>query len=251
VGDDGSVYRYGGEEFAAILPGARPIQALAVAERLRAAVEADAFDLRDLSEGPDELRVTVSVGVSGTESGPIDRLSDAGVIVKEADESVYRAKELGRNRVEAWGAVGATGPELVRAAGDKPVMVLIESDHLAATLIKTLLKRRNDPEIHWFTRGQDAVEFLSACVERGEYPCDLLVTDSQLPDTGGLDVFESFKGLGLKDRVPFYVLSGTDDSAVCDEIKAAGVSACVTKAEFVADMAKWLRVIGSSDRAAA
>jgi len=257
---DGTLYRYGGEEFVALLPGVRPIGAAMIAERLRASIEDPAFDLRALEEGPDELAVTVSVGVSSTESGPRDRIVSADTLVKEADESVYRAKEAGRNRVVVWGdtpdetpSTGQDAPPrgLTRRESEKPVMVLIEDDHLAATLIKTLLKRRNDPEIHWFTRGEDAVDYFGACVERGEYPCDLVVSDNELPGIGGLEVFGVFERLGLKDRVPFYMLTGCEGGAECERIKEMGVSACVTKAEFTRDLAKWLGVIGSSKRAVA
>ncbi|HEX5726278.1 MAG TPA: GGDEF domain-containing protein, partial [Longimicrobiaceae bacterium] len=86
-----TVGRVGGEEFVAILPGAGTAAATEVAERLRASVEG--LDFSDLHPA---LRVTLSVGAT------VWRAEDAGVAatLKRADESLYRAKSLGRNRVE-------------------------------------------------------------------------------------------------------------------------------------------------------
>ncbi|MEO5364811.1 MAG: diguanylate cyclase [Magnetococcus sp. WYHC-3] len=87
--------RYGGEEFACILPETDSPGAVAVAERLRQAVESLAIPhLRS----PTVPRVTISLGVAtvfchGGQS-PLQ-------VVALADEQLYRAKHGGRNRV-AW-----------------------------------------------------------------------------------------------------------------------------------------------------
>jgi diguanylate cyclase (GGDEF)-like protein len=93
-----SIYRYGGEEFLVVMPGAVAASALALAERLRLAVESHRLtgDLSDQVEG-----LTVSVGVAWAET-------DMGVwdLVKLADAALYRAKREGRNCVIS--AVSAT-----------------------------------------------------------------------------------------------------------------------------------------------
>jgi diguanylate cyclase (GGDEF)-like protein len=82
--------RYGGEEFVAVLPGATLDEAYAVAERVRDAVAASPFSLRN----GEPLRVTVSVGVSELQPG--DRRGTA--MFDRADSALYRAKDAGRNR---------------------------------------------------------------------------------------------------------------------------------------------------------
>jgi diguanylate cyclase (GGDEF)-like protein len=83
--------RIGGEEFAAILPGAPPGAAVAAADRVRGA-----FAAVIVTEGDADVRATVSVGVTviDGENIGLDR------IIAIADRALYRAKHNGRNRVE-------------------------------------------------------------------------------------------------------------------------------------------------------
>jgi diguanylate cyclase (GGDEF)-like protein len=87
---DDHIGRTGGEEFVVVLPHADAGQAVDVAERLRVAVER-----LDWSDVDAALRVTVSVGAA--ERVPAD--GDFAALARRADDSLYRAKEAGRNRV--------------------------------------------------------------------------------------------------------------------------------------------------------
>ncbi len=82
-----SVARYGGEEFAVIVPASPLSGVLALAERLREAVEG-----LPLPEG----RVSISIGV-GYLHPPA--LASAGQLLADADAGLYAAKRAGRNRV--------------------------------------------------------------------------------------------------------------------------------------------------------
>ena len=84
--------RFGGEEFAIVLPETTPQEAFEIAERIRRAVADQRFDVETSSE---PIRATVSVGVAGC---PADG-TDANELVHQADLAVYRAKLQGRNRV--------------------------------------------------------------------------------------------------------------------------------------------------------
>jgi diguanylate cyclase (GGDEF)-like protein len=86
-----SVGRYGGEEFACILPHTNHEEAMLTAERLRRAIAEHAFRI-----GSRECRVSVSVGVA---TYPSPRVDSPGALVREADRALYRAKEAGRNCV--------------------------------------------------------------------------------------------------------------------------------------------------------
>jgi len=86
------LFRYGGEEFVVLLPGAEEEETERTGERLRRIIDEMTFTSESL---PTDLRVTISVGAaifpdhSRTQSG----------IFKAADEAMYRAKRQGKNRV--------------------------------------------------------------------------------------------------------------------------------------------------------
>lgn len=109
IGDRGTVCRYGGEEFAMILPGMDLLQAAAVGEEARRCIESPVFDLRHVPEAPDSLPRTVSVGVAAWRPGDDPALSGQE-LVQRADKAVYLAKESGRNNVKRWG-VDLNDPE--------------------------------------------------------------------------------------------------------------------------------------------
>lgn len=85
------VGRYGGEEFALLLPDTGPAQAREVVERLRSAIAAAPIDIDGRA-----VTVTVSFGVAhrSTAAETLDQL------LTFADRALYRAKEAGRNRIE-------------------------------------------------------------------------------------------------------------------------------------------------------
>ncbi|MCD6363404.1 MAG: diguanylate cyclase [Synergistetes bacterium] len=90
-----TIYRYGGEEFVIILPGASKKNAIKVAERLRKEIESFPFTYRK-EEPPLRINITCSFGVA---TFPEDGATPEELL-KRADKALYRAKEGGRNRVE-------------------------------------------------------------------------------------------------------------------------------------------------------
>ncbi|MEK4486621.1 sensor domain-containing diguanylate cyclase [Psychrobacillus sp. FSL H8-0484] len=102
IGPNGTVGRYGGEEFVVILPNYTKLQAMRIAEQLRLKIEQTPFivqlDLADVSR--DEIIfITASIGVS---SAPDD--SEEGMsLIRNADRALYiGAKQAGRNRVAEY-----------------------------------------------------------------------------------------------------------------------------------------------------
>jgi len=85
--------RYGGEEFAALLPDADQASALHVAERLRASVEISEFAV-----GEHAIPLRVSIGVATVE--PQQGESKLVLLLRHADLALYAAKAAGRNRVQ-------------------------------------------------------------------------------------------------------------------------------------------------------
>lgn len=94
--------RYGGEEFVVILPETDEVGALQVAERIRAGVEQQTFNL----EGGEEIHRTVSIGVASYRV----HASTQSALIEMADRSMYEAKRGGRNRVVGASALSELGP---------------------------------------------------------------------------------------------------------------------------------------------
>jgi diguanylate cyclase (GGDEF)-like protein len=94
------LFRYGGEEFVAILPGASTDELHVVGERLRKAIEEYQF-----SDAYKTLRTTVSIGGA---TSTFQNVEAEYMLIRLADEALYRAKELGRNRLEIANVSTAT-----------------------------------------------------------------------------------------------------------------------------------------------
>jgi diguanylate cyclase (GGDEF)-like protein len=85
------VCRYGGEEFTVILPETDARAAAGIAERLRAAIEREPFDIG----GGERISITASIGVASYPS----EVDSRAKLAAAADSALYAAKQAGRNRV--------------------------------------------------------------------------------------------------------------------------------------------------------
>jgi diguanylate cyclase (GGDEF)-like protein len=92
--------RFGGEEFALILPGTDPLQAAQLAESARLAVKRLGIRYSNQSAG---ASVTISLGVASAFG---DLFPSAESLVKAADRALYEAKHQGRNRTVSYPGSG-------------------------------------------------------------------------------------------------------------------------------------------------
>ncbi len=92
------VARYGGEEFAVILPAAGRPDALAVARRICAAIQALEIPHPKSSVGPD---LTISIGAATAIATAGGTMKMPEGLLQAADLALYKAKSGGRNRVES------------------------------------------------------------------------------------------------------------------------------------------------------
>ena len=95
--------RYGGEEFAIIMPGAGPQEASTVCERIRESLESIRWPRHP------ERKVTISIGIAGSQGiAAIDQ--DKWIVY--ADKQLYAAKRSGRNRLSVMNIDESHGPRL-------------------------------------------------------------------------------------------------------------------------------------------
>jgi diguanylate cyclase (GGDEF)-like protein len=109
VRDIDVVCRYGGEEFAILLPETDADGAFVAAEKVREAVASHSFPDAD---GRKTERLTVSIGFA-TFPGPA---ADREELLRQADDALYVAKRTGRNRVRASAGPSGDAREVDRAA---------------------------------------------------------------------------------------------------------------------------------------
>lgn len=90
--DVDTVFRYGGEEFSVIIPEVGKQEAYSMAERIRRVIQDHVFAYEEDQPGGN---LTVSMGVANL---PADA-EDGEKLIDKADRALYRAKQMGRNRV--------------------------------------------------------------------------------------------------------------------------------------------------------
>lgn len=147
--------RYGGEEFAIILPATRSSDGGVLAERLRTTIET----MQVPFEGK-KLSVTVSMGLSGTIEG-----DSATELVKRADEALYASKDAGRNKTHLNNGKKNL---LVTAGGPMPTL----SDEVGANV-----RAPNLDSLPNRTRFLELIRNEIRVAKRCESPLALLVTE--------------------------------------------------------------------------
>jgi diguanylate cyclase (GGDEF)-like protein len=88
--------RFGGEEFALLLPQTRAVDAFRIAERIRSAISGLCI-IAPGATGGERVHVTVSIGVAALDSGSKREYTE---LMAAADAALYRAKSGGRDQVQ-------------------------------------------------------------------------------------------------------------------------------------------------------
>ena len=209
------VCRYGGEEFAAILPIKRPQESTQTAERIRQRIENLELKLAGL-----ELKITASIGVAEAMKG-----DDQELIVKRADTALYDAKTNGRNRSTFHD--GARCVEISR----KEKGASIEARTAWSTAVKddvfnictaNILIVDDSRETTQVTRKfLDRAGFRDLVCENDgskvasifeKHPPDLLVLDVVMPEKNGLEILGEIRSESRFDNVPVVILTSHTDN---------------------------------------
>jgi diguanylate cyclase (GGDEF)-like protein len=148
LGRKGILYRWGGDEFAVSLPDFSTDEAHATAERIRRTVE-------EAKPGGDDLPVTTSIGVGGS-----DRMSSRSAedLIAVADKAMYRSKHQGKNRVTSWSAAEFEKEDAKPKAMPRPrTTAATRTDHTVTINLSKLAKVRIEPIV---PREHEQSEFM-------------------------------------------------------------------------------------------
>lgn len=232
IGNVGTVCRYGGEEFAIIVPGANSDRAMKLAELLRKKIAATQLDVTEQAGKPLQLPVTVSIGVATHVPGTPEAFDSAQALVHAADVGVYAAKQSGRNCVRL-GDTNAPAP----VETTWRVMV-IEDDALAARLIGFLFEKRREFSLKFCTTGEEALQAIEQSTP--EVQPQLVLSDLQLPGVSGIEVISKIKTSPKTSHITCAVLSSTKDESMTAKAAAVGAVCFIEKTDFCAGFDGWL-----------
>jgi two-component system cell cycle response regulator len=230
LGELGIVCRYGGEEFAIIVPGADIARAEKIAELLRRKTCASPFTFTIDGSKQLPLNVTISIGFASHDLAVENEFSSYEQLVHAADSGVYIAKQSGRNCVKR-GRLETPKP----TAGVIKVLV-VEDDPLAAKLLGFVFDKRRDFELIIAECGEKAVQIVVSS-DKPNRP-HLVLCDLNLPDMSGI---ETVAALVAHDRsLPCVMLSASVDSKSQEAAKAAGARFYVDKMDFCRNADSWI-----------
>jgi two-component system chemotaxis response regulator CheY len=236
-----TMYRYGGEEFLVVLSEQTLESGARAGERLRAAVEALHL------EHPDGGPVTVCAGVAG----PGSPSCSSDELIALADRALYRAKELGRNRVEIIAAAAPEPAEPVQPAQpaepvqpaqpaeaeptEPSVRLLIADDDEAIRLTLSSLATRH-PALELIGAAADAEEAIE--LARQHNP-DVVLLDVSMPAGGGLRAATAIREMMPDARL--VALSAHDGPDVQLDMARAGAIGYLVKGASDEDIVSAIR----------
>ncbi|MGD8911532.1 MAG: bifunctional diguanylate cyclase/phosphodiesterase [Candidatus Thiodiazotropha sp.] len=130
------VGRYGGEEFSIVMPHANKEEAMVLAERLRNEIQLKGYELFT-----DNRTVTASIGIAELP----DDMDDQMLLINNADEALYLAKDQGRNRVVTWGS-DLTGQQRLseKEKGEELDQEVLSSEEQPEKVLKGEVHRLED-----------------------------------------------------------------------------------------------------------
>lgn len=246
----GTVCRYGGEEFAVILPNFTSAEAVDLAQRMLRTISQETFDLTSANPELPRLPVTISVGAATIDVGTPAALKSVETVLNAADQAVYAAKKSGRNRVclgllngqpvnvdgsaivyveeePAKPAAKASTPAAPKPAATlpagKPHILIVDTDPLALKLLTVLFGKRPDVTVSAAKSADEAVAAVKALAGRNV----LALVEVQMGRVSGYELCKRLAGTPGATGV--ILMSANFDDASRAAALASGAITCLNK----------------------
>jgi diguanylate cyclase (GGDEF)-like protein len=242
----GVLCRYGGEEFAVVLPGMWLEEAARIGEAYREACANSPFDLNRWGVAL-SIPLTISVGVACMDKTNFDTITSPEQITHAADQGVYQAKSTGRNRTCT---TNPGEPATAQGKGGVRTVMIVEDDPLASRLLSFLFSRNRDLRTIVLRTGEEALEWIDNPGPNRPRP-DAFICDLHLPGMSGSTLVQKVRARWGRS-IPCLVVSAATEPGQQQTCLAAGADAFIDKAEFCNNPDRWLsRVVELVDRARA
>ncbi|MFH1502236.1 MAG: diguanylate cyclase [Candidatus Eisenbacteria bacterium] len=205
------IARFGGQEFALLLPETPGNEARMLAERIRRSFAGRSFEC-----GDESLQATLSCGVA---TYP-DHARDAETLVRMSDSAMFQAQSDGGN------GTFVAFSECEEAQGQTPMegpTILIVEDNDYNRSVASLVLRASGYEVIEAGDGPTAHSLV-----KSEHP-DLILVDIQLSGSSGLDATMDLIGMDENRGVPVVALTARDVPVDLEELVRAGCRGYIVK----------------------
>lgn len=201
--DSDQFFRYGGEEFALILPDTKAQEAVVLVDRIRASLAATDFTV----SSHDPFKVTFSAGISDY------RLKEESLVSK-ADQALYQAKRNGRNLTIVY---ESSAKKLRR----KLNIIIVDDDSLVRKLVSKQLSNWNPDEIDiHIAEYTDGFNFIESEWYRPDENYMILL-DGIMPKMDGLEVLSHLRTHYPHEKIMISMLtSRTNESDIVLALKS-------------------------------
>ena len=116
--------------------------------------------------------------------------------------------------------------------------ILVVDDNSAVLLSMAFLLRRAGFEVTQSTNGHEALKEMLYAQRKGR-PYDLLITDNQMPEMSGRELFLEVRL--YFPSLPVFVMSGAWDEGLAEELSRDGRAVFLLKPMEIQDLVEWVR----------
>lgn len=254
VRDTDTACRYGGEEFAIIVPNMNAGVAEKLAGRILKSISDVPFDMSGVEGVAEKLSLTVSIGIAALDPTDPDRFESPTQLLAEADRALYEAKDAGRNCVKVFNPNLKADSPIEEAAsaseevspptpapdsGETPHIILVVDDALAAVLLHTLFRKLPGVRLSLLRNMTEALAWLQKTNIDSANDRLLILCDLRSPDEQGIEFVRNLRQNCDLLNTPVVMVTASDDPEVKQDYLAAGADVVYHRLQITSSLSEW------------